>query len=316
MQKSRPTLSSRSKTRVLRKSSTNQRFQQSFTSISHISTKNTHIPSSDRPRHITTAKRAVSTLTPRNKVAHTISQKNFISQSVRSFADSMIPAADTQPVDKLRHELHDTPLTKEALSEQPIKQFKSWLEDAVAVDSFMPERMVISTTKVHPNGHIQPSSRPVLLKDMIIGDKMISPYQIMQPSKEIPVLSTPSFFPVSLEECKQYNVSPTSFDTTWSKRIREQGGLTFVTNYESDKAKQIEANPYCSLLFHWVELERVVRIEGTIMKVAPELSDVYHLGRPRNSRVSACMLCYLVFISVYIASCGGCIHLNLYLCRS
>jgi pyridoxamine 5'-phosphate oxidase len=64
-------------------------------------------------------------------------------------------------------------------------------------------------------------------------------------------------------------------------------GFVFFTNYESRKGRELAQNPYASLLFHWVELERQVRIEGRVEKVAPEESDEYYRSRPLGSRVGA-----------------------------
>lgn len=67
----------------------------------------------------------------------------------------------------------------------------------------------------------------------------------------------------------------------------EQGQLVFYTNYASRKGQQIDANPFVSLTFFWPELERQVRIEGTVEKVAPEVSDAYFASRPYTSRLGA-----------------------------
>jgi pyridoxamine 5'-phosphate oxidase len=67
----------------------------------------------------------------------------------------------------------------------------------------------------------------------------------------------------------------------------EKGEFRFFTNYRSNKGQQIEANPAGSLLFFWKELERQVRIEGTIHRITPEESTVYFDSRPWESRVGA-----------------------------
>ncbi len=67
----------------------------------------------------------------------------------------------------------------------------------------------------------------------------------------------------------------------------DQEGITFFTNYESRKGQQLQENPQASLLFFWPELERQIRIEGTVMKVAAEESDAYFESRPEASRISA-----------------------------
>jgi len=64
-------------------------------------------------------------------------------------------------------------------------------------------------------------------------------------------------------------------------------GFVFFTNYESRKGQELATNPLASLLFHWVELERQVRIEGRVEKVAAEESDAYFVTRPVLSRVGA-----------------------------
>lgn len=64
-------------------------------------------------------------------------------------------------------------------------------------------------------------------------------------------------------------------------------GFAFYTNYDSRKGRELAANPHAALLFHWVELERQVRIEGRIARVAAEESDAYYAVRPLGSRVGA-----------------------------
>lgn len=64
-------------------------------------------------------------------------------------------------------------------------------------------------------------------------------------------------------------------------------GFVFFTNYESRKGHDLQANPRAALLFFWQPLERQVRIEGLIEKVAPEASDAYFHSRPLGSRLGA-----------------------------
>lgn len=64
-------------------------------------------------------------------------------------------------------------------------------------------------------------------------------------------------------------------------------GVVFYTNYRSRKARELEANPYAALQFHWVELERVVRIEGRVERTSAEESDAYFAKRPLDSRIGA-----------------------------
>jgi len=64
-------------------------------------------------------------------------------------------------------------------------------------------------------------------------------------------------------------------------------GIVWYTNYDSRKGRELESNPYAALQFHWVELERVVRIEGRVEKVTAEESDAYFASRPLDSRIGA-----------------------------
>jgi pyridoxamine 5'-phosphate oxidase len=67
----------------------------------------------------------------------------------------------------------------------------------------------------------------------------------------------------------------------------DERGFTWYTNYDSQKGKQLSANPFAALLFFWSELERQVRIEGRVELTSPEESDKYFHSRPLNSRLSA-----------------------------
>jgi pyridoxamine 5'-phosphate oxidase len=64
-------------------------------------------------------------------------------------------------------------------------------------------------------------------------------------------------------------------------------GLVFFTNYHSRKASQLDANPHAALVFWWPELQRQVRVDGTVARIPAELSDEYFLTRPPPSRVGA-----------------------------
>ena len=64
-------------------------------------------------------------------------------------------------------------------------------------------------------------------------------------------------------------------------------GFVFYTNYESRKGRELAANPVASLTFFWKELERQVRIDGTVEKVSAEESDAYYETRPLGSRIGA-----------------------------
>jgi len=67
----------------------------------------------------------------------------------------------------------------------------------------------------------------------------------------------------------------------------DERGFVFFTNYESRKGRELAANPHASLLFHWIELERQVRIEGKVEKTSAAESDAYFASRPPGSRIGA-----------------------------
>jgi len=64
-------------------------------------------------------------------------------------------------------------------------------------------------------------------------------------------------------------------------------GIVWYTNFESRKGRELAGNPFAALQFHWVELERVVRIEGVVEKVSDAESDTYFHSRPLDSRIGA-----------------------------
>lgn len=66
-----------------------------------------------------------------------------------------------------------------------------------------------------------------------------------------------------------------------------EAGFTFFTNYDSRKCQETSANPQASLLFFWADLERQVRIEGTIALADEETSNQYFVQRPRESQIAA-----------------------------
>lgn len=67
----------------------------------------------------------------------------------------------------------------------------------------------------------------------------------------------------------------------------DERGIVWYSNFESQKGRELAGNPYAALQFHWVELERVVRIEGLVEKVSDEESDAYYRSRPLDSRIGA-----------------------------
>jgi pyridoxamine 5'-phosphate oxidase len=67
----------------------------------------------------------------------------------------------------------------------------------------------------------------------------------------------------------------------------DERGFVFFSNYESQKAGDLQVNPLASLVFFWKELERQVRISGRVEKVTELESDQYFQSRPEGSRIGA-----------------------------
>jgi pyridoxamine 5'-phosphate oxidase len=87
-------------------------------------------------------------------------------------------------------------------------------------------------------------------------------------------------------------LSTASVDGIPSARVVLLKGLTehgfvFFTNYESRKGRELGANPHCSLLFGWYELQRQVRIEGAASRIPRAETEEYFASRPRDSQIGA-----------------------------
>lgn len=67
----------------------------------------------------------------------------------------------------------------------------------------------------------------------------------------------------------------------------DERGIVWYTNYDSRKGRELAVHPDAALQFHWVELERVVRIEGRVERVSAQESDAYFASRPLDSRIGA-----------------------------
>jgi pyridoxamine 5'-phosphate oxidase len=129
----------------------------------------------------------------------------------------------------LRKSYERDELDEASCAEDPLRQFQSWLEQAIAAQLPEPNAMTLAT--VGADG--RPSTRIVLIKGV------------------------------------------------------DERGLVWYTNYESRKGRELAAHPQAALQFHWVELERVVRIEGRVEKTSAEESDAYFASRPLDSRIGA-----------------------------
>ena len=113
--------------------------------------------------------------------------------------------------------------------DDPLNQFRRWLDEAITAQMPEPTAMTLATV----GGDLRPSTRVVLLKGL------------------------------------------------------DAQGLIWYTNYQSRKGQELAGNPYAALQFHWLELERVVRVEGLVEKIPDAQSDAYFQSRPLDSRIGA-----------------------------
>lgn len=95
-----------------------------------------------------------------------------------------------------------------------------------------------------------------------------------------------------LKEPNAMNLSTSTKDGKPSGRIVllkevSADGFIFYTNYTSRKGKEMAANANVALTFYWAELERQVRVEGTVSQVDRAKSEKYFRGRPKGSRLGA-----------------------------
>jgi pyridoxamine 5'-phosphate oxidase len=95
-----------------------------------------------------------------------------------------------------------------------------------------------------------------------------------------------------LREANAMTLATAAVDGTPSARTvllkgYDDDGFVFYTNYDSRKGRELAANPRAALLFFWAELERQIRIEGTVERVGAAESDEYYRSRPLASRIGA-----------------------------
>jgi pyridoxamine 5'-phosphate oxidase len=134
-----------------------------------------------------------------------------------------------KPLADLRKSYEAGELDESAAANQPLEQFKHWLEQALQAQVPEPNAMTLATVSAEG----RPSTRIVLIKGI------------------------------------------------------DERGLVWYSNYDSRKGQELAANPHAALQFHWVEMERVVRIEGRVERTNAEESDAYYASRPLDSRLGA-----------------------------
>jgi pyridoxamine 5'-phosphate oxidase len=136
---------------------------------------------------------------------------------------------DKKSLADLRKSYERDELDEASSADDPLRQFQTWLEQAIKAELPEPNAMTLATV----GADARPSTRVVLIKGV------------------------------------------------------DERGLVWYTNYHSRKGRELAQNPHAALQFHWVELERVVRIEGRVELASAEESDRYYASRPLDSRIGA-----------------------------
>ena len=67
----------------------------------------------------------------------------------------------------------------------------------------------------------------------------------------------------------------------------DQRGFVFFSNYQSDKGRELAANPQAAFVVYWVQLERQIRVTGRVEQTSRAESETYFAGRPRGSKLGA-----------------------------
>ncbi len=141
----------------------------------------------------------------------------------------MYPFAMNPSIADLRLNYTRQSLLEADIHPDPIQQFQTWFDQAIAANLLEPNAMTLATAT--SNGI--PSARIVLLKAV------------------------------------------------------DPRGFVFYTNYNSHKGQELAANPQAALVFLWGELERQVRIEGAVEKIADGETEAYFRSRPKESQLGA-----------------------------
>ncbi len=174
---------------------------------------------------------------PLQRLVRTISHLNIEKQSV----------AYMSTTEEVRSALRAKSVEKDTFDTNPVKQFVSWFRDACSARATMPDAMTLSTVAYCPKTKLmKPSSRAVLVKDIVLDNKLIPAYMYLRPEAKVDMMDATTYLAQQQGSGAQV-----------------EDGFIFCTNYNSRKGVEIEENPWVSLYFLWHELERAVRIEGT-----------------------------------------------------
>lgn len=198
---------------------------------------------------------------------------------------------DTYAAHMVVEENHIAPMAKRLFSAEQMAQLGSAMQVRRGITPDLPVSQVPEQQAVPVNNTVADG---VVLADLRLdyGRASLTEHDVL----DDPIAQFGKWFEEALHakvnEPNAMSVATVDADGKPSSRIvlikqYDHRGFTWYTNYESQKGRQLRANPHAALLFFWSELERQVRIEGKVVQTAAEESDKYFYSRPVKSQIAA-----------------------------
>lgn len=198
---------------------------------------------------------------------------------------------DTYAAHMLVEEGNIAPMAKRLFSAEQMAQLGSAMQVRRGITPALPASQV-------PEQQTQPVN-PTVADGVVLADLRLDYGRASLTEQDVlddPIAQFNKWFEEALHakvnEPNAMSVATVDADGKPSSRIvlikqYDHRGFTWYTNYESQKGRQLQHNPQAALLFFWSELERQVRIEGTVVRTSAEESDTYFYSRPVKSQIAA-----------------------------
>jgi pyridoxamine 5'-phosphate oxidase len=212
-------------------------------------------------------------------------------QSIALSAQNVQGYCETYAAHMAVEEANIAPMAKRLFSPEQMAQLGSAMQVRRGITPDLPHSQVPEQQQVAVDNTV---AGGVVLADLRLdyGRASLTEHDVL----DDPIAQFGKWFEEAMHaqvnEPNAMNVATVDADGKPSSRIvlikqYDARGFTWYTNYESQKGRQLRANPHAALLFFWPELERQVRIEGQVVKTAPEESDKYFYSRPVKSQIAA-----------------------------
>ncbi|MFS2135413.1 pyridoxamine 5'-phosphate oxidase [Duganella sp. Dugasp56] len=212
-------------------------------------------------------------------------------QSTALSAQDVQRFCDAYAAHMTKEETHVAPMAKRLFSPEQMAQLGSAMQVRRGIAPALPQSQVPEQQQVAVANTVADG---VVLADLRLdyGRASLTEHDVL----DDPIAQFGKWFEEALRaqvnEPNAMSVATVGADGKPSSRIvlikqYDQRGFTWYTNYESQKGRQLRANPHAALLFFWSELERQVRIEGKVERTSAEESDKYFYSRPVKSQIAA-----------------------------